>query len=118
MSEENRQDIRYSEMGRVVSPELCSLPGVLNDISLTGCKINFPCLIKINMDDEYKINVTSTHSQNSFPLQLLCKPVWVKETNNCTEVGFQYLFSPDDARLHELIAVLEEINEDDFPEIK
>ena len=41
-SEENRKNHRYPEIGRVIAPELCALPGILDNISFDGCKIHFP----------------------------------------------------------------------------
>lgn len=116
MNEENRQDIRFEEIGRVLAPDLCAIPGVLDDISLTGCKIHFPCLFQIDMENEYKLNISLT-SPNSAPLQLISKPIWAKEFSDVMEIGFQFLFSPDDARLRELIVTLKEKGQDEFPVI-
>ena len=58
MNEENRQDTRYVEIGRVVAPEICALNGILDDISLTGCKIHFPCILDVNLDNEYNLKIS------------------------------------------------------------
>lgn len=116
MSEENRQETRYQEIGRVDAPEICALNGVLDDISDTGCKVHFPCPVEVNLDNEYTLKFTLSRHSEEPPLQLICKPVWVNQEAGSTQVGFKYLFSPDDARLHEIIDHLEEI-EDDSPEI-
>lgn len=116
MNEENRQDTRYQEIGRVDAPEICALNGVLDDISETGCKVHFPCSVDVSQDNEYKIKITLSRSTDEPPLQLICKPVWVNNNPEESQIGFKYLFSPDDSRLHEFISYLKEI-ENDSPEI-
>lgn len=117
MSEENRQDIRYCEIGRVIAPEICALNGILDDISITGCKIHFPCIFELNHDNEYNIKITLSRSPEDTPLQLLCKPIWVKHGAGDTYIGMQNLYSPDENRLKEFIDFLEQLNTDDLPDI-
>lgn len=117
MSEENRQNTRYSEIGRVVAPEICPLNGVLDDISLTGCKVHFPCIAELNYEDEYNIQILFSRSPEDEPLQLLCQPIWVKHEGGATEIGFSYMYSPDENRLKEFISYLENLSDDDLPEI-
>lgn len=114
MSEENRQDTRYQEIGRVDAPEICALNGILDDISETGCKVHFPCSVKVNPENEYTLKFTLSRYPEQAPLVLICKPVWINEEETETQIGFQHLFSPDEARLHEYISHLEEIEGDSF----
>lgn len=79
MSEENRISTRYSEIGRVTAPELCALPGILDNISATGCKIHFPVSVVVDLEVEYMIKIQLTRSPEEPPLQLMCKPMWVSE---------------------------------------
>jgi len=113
MSEENRRNFRYPEIGRVLAPDLCALPGILDNISFNGCKIHFPVSVVVDLDTEYMIKITLTRSPEDTPLQLMCKPMWVTEDKGITQIGFQILYSPDDSRLREFISYLQEINEDD-----
>lgn len=113
MKEENRQNHRYPEIGRIVAPELCALPGILDNISLTGCKIHFPVSVVVDLETEYMIKVTLTRSLEDAPLQLMCKPMWVTEDKGNTQIGLKILYSPDDARLREFVAFLQEMGEDD-----
>ena len=39
--------------------------------------------------------------------------MWVTEDKGITQVGFEILYSPDDARLRDFVAYLQEMNEDD-----
>ena len=113
MGIENRQHPRYPEIGRIIAPEICALPGILDNISFTGCKIHFPVSVVIDLDTEYMIKVSLTRSVEDSPLQLMCKPMWVTEDKGMTQIGLQILYSPDDTRLREFIAYLEEMNEEE-----
>lgn len=114
---ECRNNERYPEIGRVICPELCALPGILDNISLTGCKIHFPISMVVNLDNEYMIKISLSRSPEDPPLQCMCKPMWVKECANSTQIGLQILYSPDHARLHEFITYLKNLEEKDMPDI-
>ena len=79
-------------------------------------KVHFSCPVKVSLENEYNLKFTLSSYSEEPPLQLVCKPMWVKKENTETQIGFKYLFSPDDSRLHEIINHLEEM-EDDSPEI-
>ncbi|MBR5402418.1 MAG: PilZ domain-containing protein [Treponema sp.] len=113
MAEENRRSPRYPEIGRVIATDLCALPGILDNISLTGCKVHFPVSVVVDLEAEYMIKITLSRSLEEAPLQLMCKPMWVTENQGVTQVGLQILYSPDDARLREFVSYLEEMNDDD-----
>ena len=119
MAAENRQVTRYKEIGQVVSPELCAISGILDDISLTGCKIHFPCPVIVDMENEYELEISVSRGPDETPLHLMCQPQWSNEENGITQIGLKVLFSPDANKLKELIAFLEsEIEDDILSEIK
>lgn len=112
MGLENRKHPRYPEIGRVTAPDLCALPGILDNISFTGCKIHFPVSVVVDLDAEYMIKLALSRSVED-PLQLMCKPMWVKEDQGNTEIGLEILYSPDDARLREFVSYLQEMDEEE-----
>ena len=116
MAEENRRNPRYPEIGRVIAQELCALPGILDNISLTGCKIHFPVSVVVDLETEYMIKIALSRSIEEAPLQLMCKPMWASENKGSTQIGFEILYSPDDARLRDFVSYLQEMNEDDDDE--
>ena len=111
--DENRQNIRYHEIGRVNAPEICALPGILDNISSTGCKVHFQMPVAVNLDNEYMIKISLSRSPEEGPLQLMCKPMWVSEVGGSTQIGFSILFSPDENRLHLFIDFLQQINDEE-----
>ena len=114
---ENRQNTRYPELGRVFSNELCALPGILDDISLDGCRVHFPVPVVADLENEYKLKVQLSRASDESPLQLLCRPIWVNNNGGTSYLGFQIMYSPDDMRLRATIAELERLSKADVPEI-
>ena len=112
MDTENRQHERYSEIGRVSVSELCSLPGILIDISVAGCKIRLPFIISVDMDKEYEVFITLSRVPEEAPLHLLCKPRWVQDYEESTEIGFMNIYSPDNNRLKEFIEHIKDLDTD------
>lgn len=112
MSLEKRQNIRYDEIGKVFSEQLCALPAVLDDISLSGCKIHYSFPVVADLEEEYELKVSPLHTNNEPPLKLICKPQWVNEQNGNTSIGFEILYSPDLNRLSQFILILEELSKE------
>ena len=117
MEQENRQHIRYEEIGRFTAPELCALPGILDDISREGCKVHYTFPVVVDLETEYEIKLSPLHGTNSTPLNLICIPQWANEHGGNTYIGFKINYSPDAHRLEEFIKHLETISKDDFPDI-
>lgn len=111
MEQENRRDVRYSEIGRVFATELCSLPGILDDISASGCKIHFPISVVVDLENEYELKIAPSHFSDQAPLKLMCQPQWAKEVGGETTIGFKILYSPDATRLTDFITYLESLSD-------
>ena len=117
MEQENRLHTRYEEIGRITAPEICALPGILDDISLTGCKVHYSFPVVVDLENEYDVKISPLHGANGTPLNLICTPQWVKEQEGSTFIGFKINYSPDAHKLEEFIKHLENILKDDLPDI-
>lgn len=117
MAEENRLSQRYKEIGRVIAPEICALPGILDDISASGCKIHYSFPVVIDLDNEYDIKISPLHQGDQPALHLICTPQWTKEQNESTFIGLKIQYSPDANRLNSFISHLEDISKDQMPDI-
>lgn len=117
MGQENRRDPRYLEIGRVTAPELCALPGILDDISANGCKVHYSFPVVVDLENEYDVRISPLHGSFTSPLNLICTPQWVKEQEGNTFIGFMINYSPDAHKLEEFIKHLETITKDDLPDI-
>ena len=112
MFQENRQNPRYKEIGKVVSHELCAMPGILDDISIRGCKIHYAFPVVVDLEAEYNLEISPASQFGCQPLHLRCKPQWVNEIEGNTFIGFETLFSPDENRLAVFIKQLEEADQE------
>ncbi|MCR4579589.1 MAG: PilZ domain-containing protein [Treponema sp.] len=117
MAQENRQNTRYKEIGKIFSQELCALPGILDDISASGCKIHYAYPIVVDLDSEYNLEITPARQLDNQPLRLRCKPQWVNEIDGNTFIGLETLYSPDANRLAAFIEHLEAAAQDPFSDI-
>lgn len=117
MEQENRLHTRYDEIGRVTAPEICALPAVLDDISLTGCKLHYSFPVVVDLENEYELKISPLHSSVHSPLNLICTPQWVKEQDGSTFIGFKIQYSPDAHKLKTFISQLEQITKDGLPDI-
>lgn len=117
MEHENRLHTRYEEIGRITAPEICALPGILDDISLHGCKVHYSFPVVVDLETEYDVKISPLHGSNSAPLNLICTPQWVNEASGNTYIGFKIQYSPDAHKLEEFIKHLEKISKDDLPDI-
>lgn len=115
MKKELRGDERYNEIGRVECEQIGALPGVLNDISKSGCKICFPFLANVDKEKEYIIFIQLTRTDFSEKFQLICSPQWLIQKDCQTEIGFSFLRSPDSPKLVKYIENLKDKeNSDDI----
>ena len=109
MRRENRLSERYENMGRVEASELCALPAVLDDISLTGCRVHFPVPVKPDMERDYNLVFKLTGKDTLVSLELTCHPQWMNEDEqSMTFVGFSFLPSPGTPQLKVFIDKLHE----------
>lgn len=109
MRHENRRSERFENMGRVEASELCALPAVLDDISLTGCKIHFPIIVTPDMEKDYTLSFKLAGRTTMVPFELTCHPQWISnddESMSC--MGFSFLPSPGTPQLKNFIESLHE----------
>lgn len=117
MKKDLRKAVRFLEIARVECQELCALPGVLDDISCTGCRVHFPGILNLNSDSESQLDLFIRFSNPDLPqeLKLVVVPLRIVEhaEESETEVGFKIMRSPDTPLLKECIEKLQEKSEDD-----
>ncbi len=106
---EMRREERYDDFGRVDCSEMCIVSGILDDISLTGCKVTYNVPPVIDMEKEYEIKLRLSR-KNTEPLNLFVTPAWIREEDGKTLVGFSILQSKDSAKLASYISLLKNDN--------
>ncbi|MBQ9495810.1 MAG: hypothetical protein IJR50_09280 [Treponema sp.] len=107
----HRKSIRFDDIGKIEAPQICALPGVLDNISKDGCKVRFPFPIAVDLENEYELKVTPAQKAGENvhePFTVLCIPRWVREVGGTTEIGFSILRSPEYNRVVSYIQSLAE----------
>ncbi len=102
---EMRREERYDDFGRVECDELCIVSGILDDISLTGCKVTYTVPPAVDLEKEYEVRLRLSR-KNTESLNLLVTPAWVREEDGKTLVGFSILQSKDSSKLTSYISLL------------
>jgi hypothetical protein len=111
----NRKEQRYKDFARADVQELCSLPGILEDISLTGCSVRFYVSFPVSKNTEYTIKIRPARKTGLMPFTLIGTPVWVMQSGGCTKIGFHVLRSPGSGILRQyldLLSASEDIHDD------
>ncbi|MCR5607117.1 MAG: PilZ domain-containing protein [Treponema sp.] len=104
---ETRKNVRFSDIGRVEAFGICELPGILEDISLTGCKVHFPIPVKVDMDLEYELKIyPSRKCASGHDFVLICQPRWINGEGEDSSIGFSILHSPGTQQLKSYIEYL------------
>ncbi len=119
MQTELRRNIRFEDFGRIDCEDLGPVNGILEDISMEGCKVHFDVPVSVNLENDYELRVRLSR----FPteeLVLMAHPEWAKESDGATDIGFSILRSPDTARLEKYVRQLYEeqadIDSDGLPQ--
>lgn len=102
MNSEERLSHRFEDIGRFLSPELCALPGTLENISREGCKIHYSFPVSVDLNNDYEVKITFSRVANE-SFSLICRPCWIQNLENGTDIGFQILPSTDFMRLAKYI---------------
>lgn len=95
MNSDTRKTERYDDIGRVDAPAISPMPGVLDNISMTGCKVHYPFPVTVNPEDDIELSIMFARAATEGRFTLLCHPQWVKNGDDFTEIGFKFLPSKD-----------------------
>ncbi len=103
---DNRKEQRYTDFARADVQELCTLPGILENISLTGCRVRFNLFFQVRKNTEYTIKIQPSRKTGLIPFTLIGTPVWVSQADGGTKIGFHILHSPGSAILRQYLNLL------------
>ncbi|UKI53396.1 MAG: hypothetical protein L6V86_10140 [Treponema sp.] len=101
MNSKERLSQRFEDIGRFLSPDLCALPGTLENISREGCKIHYSFPVSVDMNCDYESKITFSRAANE-SLALICHPCWVNQKEAALILDFRYF-------LQQTICVLKNI---------
>lgn len=86
-----RQSERFPEFGKVYAPSLSSLPGIVDDVSREGCKIRFAVSVNFDTENDCVVDFVLSQVDGEKRMSLMCRPKWVRRSENSTEIGMGIL---------------------------
>lgn len=95
MKIDKRKNQRFLDMGKVEALDLCPFPGVFVDVSKEGCRVRFPTSFLVNTDTEFEMKISPVRFNCYESFLIIVRPIWQKNTEDSTEIGFNVLHSPD-----------------------
>ncbi len=107
MSTDNRQSPRFRDFARARVDELCQLPGFLEDVSKTGCKVRFSHEFEVDSEREYTLTIQPASRSGIREFDLTVRPEWVRKDDDAVEIGFSILHSPGVRQFHRYVELLE-----------
>ena len=103
---ENRVGKRYEDFARIEAPELCVLPGVLVNISKTGCRVRFPIPVENKTNSIFELNIFPCCKKDLKPFCVSAKPIWKDCEQTNSEFGFSFVNSMEKTKLKNYLEVL------------
>lgn len=104
--QEHRATVRYEDFARIQAPDVCVFPGVLIDISDSGCRVRFPASVSLDTEGVYEINVVPSCKLGLQPFGMTVQPVWADDGADASEIGFEILSVTDSRHFDRYLEVL------------
>ena len=93
MDNDNRKAERFQDFARVEAKKISKLPGILQDLSKTGCRIKFSHNVTIDTSSEFSITITPSPMYKMPEFEIIVKPVWTVASVDSCKIGFTVLNS-------------------------
>ncbi len=116
MSMNNRQTPRFSDFARAKMNGSCQLPGYLEDVSKSGCKVRFSHTFEVDTDREYSLTILPALRSGIREFEITVRPEWVSSDEDSMYIGFCILRSPGICDLYKYVQILEHLNIEELQE--
>lgn len=111
MSVNNRLTPRFQDFARAKLNEICQLPGFLEDVSKTGCRVRFSHFFELEKDREYTLTILPALRSGISEIKLIVRPEWVRKNGDSFDIGFCVLHSPGIRQFFKYVEILAELDE-------
>ncbi|MDR3123137.1 MAG: PilZ domain-containing protein [Treponema sp.] len=91
---ENRKSIRYPTLARAIIPEIVDGEGLLKDLSITGCCVEYTMFVDVKLNTQYKAQILPDSTAKIEPFDLCVESRWVRADSYSCEIGFAITMSP------------------------
>ncbi len=94
MSIDKRELPRFRDFAGARIDGVSHLPGFLEDVSKTGCRVRFSDNFILDSDAEYDLTILPSLRSGLKSFTMVVKPEWVVSEKTNLEVGFSVLHCP------------------------
>jgi hypothetical protein len=91
---EKRKNSRFLTTAKVVIKEFGNREFQLKDLSITGCRLEYPIDTEISLDKQFTIKIIPETEANIRPFSISIESRWVRVSSNSYEAGFMITDSP------------------------
>jgi len=91
---EKRRDTRFSTIANVVIKELGKEIFQLKDLSITGCRLEYPIDTEISLDKHFSLEIIPEKDAKIKPFLITAESKWIRVSSNSCEAGFMITESP------------------------
>jgi hypothetical protein len=91
---EKRKDSRFLTNAKALIKEFGKEEYQLKDLSVTGCRIEYPLDIEIILDRQFSIRIIPEKEAKINSFFITAEPRWIRVSSNSCEAGFLITESP------------------------
>jgi len=91
---EQRKNSRFLATAKVTIKEFGKEEFQLKDLSITGCKIEYPLDVEILLDMRFSLKITPEKEAKIHPFSITAEARWIRVSINSCEAGFMIAESP------------------------
>ena len=91
---EKRKNSRFLTTARAAIKELDTEEFQLKDLSITGCRIEYPSDIEISLNTRFSLKIIPEKEAKIHPFLITVESKWVGVSGNLYEAGFMITESP------------------------
>ena len=91
---EKRRDTRFLTIAKVAIKELGKEEFQLKDLSITGCRLEYPIDTEITLDKRFSLEIIPEKEAKIKPFLIIAESKWIRVSSNSCEAGFMITESP------------------------
>jgi len=91
---EQRKNSRFLTSAKVIIKEFGKEEFQLKDLSITGCRLEYPIDTEISLDKRFSLEIIPETEAKIKPFSIDVESKWVRVSSNSCEAGFMITESP------------------------
>ena len=91
---EKRRNSRFKAVAKVTIKEFGKEEFQLKDLSITGCRIEYPLDVEILLDMRFSLKIIPEKDAKIRPFSITAEARWIRVSSNSCEAGFMITESP------------------------